>query len=41
MVSDRPPRSRKADHGGPEVVNEKFDKEVSGEMGGFRKACQI
>ena len=41
MVSGRLARSGKSGPGGPEVVNEKFDKEVSGEMDGFRKACQI
>ena len=36
MVSDRLARSRKSGPGGPEVVNEKFDKEVNSEMDGFR-----
>ena len=35
MVSGRLARSRKSGPGGPEVVNEKFDKEFNGEMGGF------
>ena len=36
MVSDRLARSRKSGPGGPEVVNEKFDKEFNREMNGFR-----
>ena len=41
MVSGRPTRSRKSDLGGPKVVNGKFDKELNGEMDGFRWASQI
>ena len=36
LVSSRPARSRKSGPGGPEVVNEKFDKELNREMNGFR-----
>ena len=36
MVSGRLARPRKSGPGGPEVVNEKFDKELNTEMGGFR-----
>ena len=36
MVSGRLARSRKSGPGGPEVVNEKFEKELNGEMNGFR-----
>ena len=36
MVSDRLARSRKSGPGGPEVVDEKFDKELNEEMDGFR-----
>ena len=36
MVSGRLVRSRKSGPGGPEVVNEKFDKELNREMDGFR-----
>ena len=36
MVSGRPARSRKSGLGGPEVVNEKFDKELNRELDGFR-----
>ena len=34
MVSGRLARSRKSGPGGPEVVNEKFDKELKREMDG-------
>ena len=36
MVSGRLARSRKSGPGGPEVVTEKFDKELNGDMDGFR-----
>ena len=36
MVSGRLARSRKSVSGGPEVVNEKFYKELNREMDGFR-----
>ena len=36
MVSGRLARSRKSGPGGPEVVNEKFYKELNGEKDGFR-----
>ena len=36
MVSGRLARSRKSDTGGPEVVNDRFDKELNREMNGFR-----
>ena len=36
MVSGGLARSRKSGPGGPEVVNEKFDKELKREMRGFR-----
>ena len=36
MVSGRLARSRKSGPGGPEVVNETFDKELNREMDGFR-----
>ena len=35
MVSGRLARSRKSGARGPEVVNEKFDKELNREMDGF------
>ena len=41
MVSGRLARARKSGPGDPEVVNEKFDQELTTEMDGFRKACQI
>ena len=41
MVSGRLARSRKSGPGGPEVVNEKLDKELNREVDGFRKASQI
>ena len=41
MVSDRLARSRKSGPGAPEVVNERFDKELDREMDGFRWASQI
>ena len=41
MVSGRLARSRKSGPGGPDVVNEKFDKELDREMDGFRRASQI
>ena len=36
MVSGRLARSRKSGSGGPEVVNDKFDKELDREMDGLR-----
>ena len=36
MISSRLARSRKSGPGGPEVVNEKFDKELNREMDVFR-----
>ena len=36
MVSGRLARSRKSGPGGPEVVNENFEKELNREMNGFR-----
>ena len=36
VVSGRLARSRRSGPGGLEVVNEKFDKELNREMGGFR-----
>ena len=36
MVSGRLARSRKSGLGGPEIVNEAFDKELNREMDGFR-----
>ena len=36
MVSDRLARSRKSGPGCTEVVNEKFDEELSREMKGFK-----
>ena len=36
MVSDRLARSRKSGPGGPEIVNEKCDEELTREMNGFR-----
>ena len=36
MASGRLARSRRSGLGGPEVVNEKFDKEVRSEIDGFR-----
>jgi hypothetical protein len=36
MVSGRLARSRKSGLVGPEVVSEKFDKELKTEMDGFR-----
>ena len=36
MVSDRLARSRKSGLGGPEAVNDRFDKELNREMNGFR-----
>ena len=36
MVLGRLARARKSGPGGPEVVNEKFDKELNREMDGFR-----
>ena len=41
MVSGRLARSRKSGPAGPEVVNEKFDKESYREMYGFMQASQI
>ena len=41
MVSDRRDRSRKSGPGGPELVNEKFDKDLNREMDGLRYASQI
>ena len=41
MVSGRLARSRKSGPGGPEVVNDKFDKELNREVDGFRYASQI
>ena len=41
MVSGRLAGSRKSGPGGPEVVNEKIDKELTREMDGFRQASQI
>ena len=41
MVSGRLARSRKSGPGGPEVVNDQFDKELNREMDGFRQASQI
>ena len=36
MVSGRLARSRTSGPGGPEFVNEKFDKELNRELDGFR-----
>ena len=36
MVSGRLPRPRKSGHGGQEVGNEIFDKELNREMNDFR-----
>ena len=36
VVSCRLVRSRKSGPGGPEVVNERFDKEFNSEMAGFK-----
>ena len=36
QFSSRLARSRKSGPGSPEVVNEKFDKELNREMDGFR-----
>ena len=36
VIAGRLARSRKSGPGGPEVVNEKFDKELNREMDGFR-----
>ena len=36
MVSGRLARSRKSGPGGPEVVNEKCDKDLNREIDGFR-----
>ena len=41
MVSGRLARSRKSGPGGPEVVNEKFDKELNRQIGGVSQASQI
>ena len=41
MVSDTLARSRKSGPGGPEPVNDNFDKDVPREMDVFKKACQI
>ena len=40
MAPGRLARSRKSGSGGPEVVNEKFGKELNREMDGFRYASQ-
>ena len=40
-ISGRLARSRKSGPGGPEVVNDKCDKEFIKEMNGFRWASQI
>ena len=36
MVAGRLAKARKSSPGGPEVENEKFDKELNREMDGFR-----
>ena len=36
MVSSKLARARKSGFGGPEVVNEKFGKELNREMDGFK-----
>ena len=40
MISDRLARSRKSGPGSPELLNEKFDKELNREMNGFRQAAR-